>query len=1045
MAATPAGGGRKLRKIAPATKTKATGPIASPFQGGKVADPLKKKLVKAGHVAKQPKQTDRQLLRDRMDSGKPLPLAHSALQAPVLKVLQQTTRPAHAIAGAIDAAVTHKPILKAAKKGFSDVNAPGFSKVLKDIGAPKIVQKAGGFVGDVALDPTTYVTLGVGSVARKAAVDAAKATATKAAKAGMSEAGQVTVAQQAARRAASIAPVGKGVAVKFGGREVPGVRSATAAGGRVLKKAGSKAPGKSAASATRDAVREVRPTLHPAGADPAQYKAARQAARQARATATRGQAAAEGQARTLRKRIGEKNYTDVVAAVERNDFKGLPPELASAAHDIRSSYKGAKRLRKRAGIGEGDVTKAKGEGAATGYFPHAQETPLAQGLGLVEHNADVPVQTAGTLRKPGSASKRTDKRPIGVQNPERVAAGNDPFSTNIPLVHLNYQRGTAKAVAAGELEKNLAAAGRRLDPRKPNTIKAGEGIYHLGYDGKGTPFKLREIAAKDWEAGSIPKTGQFVALHRKTVDSAREYGKATQAESTWGRGIDKVTRGFKGLATATPAFHARNAVGDTQLAYLQQSGAKLPRNLAQGVKANRALSKSRTAVETFAHGVDHGGKTIKVAGKRMPIGQFIELAQQHGVVQSGQIGAELRDLAGDTAVAGAKRLRRTRRLTNIPGVKALTTGRENVVRMATFKDGLDKGMSPADAASHSLESSIDYADLTRVERQYGRRLMPFYTFTARALPFQAKRLVTNPGKFATLEKVREDLGDTNQPLDAFSEYTQRQAPIVIGGKAVTDSLPINLLNELPVNLKPGEYGTEIGKFIAGLANPIIKDPIELQMNKSFALRSDIQDPQHPLVAAPDWVAIIPQALRDKLGITHDYIDKKTGKKQWAWPGRLNYKVRSFMLGPLSSVNQLSSSGTNQVGQDAGAKAAAALTGVRVTPPDATSQTINGLFRDRAKLQEKQAAIRQGLGPYPSGNPQYRKLSFQIKQLNNQIAALQAKRSGVKPPLPPGVSQREIDMLVKEQQQTAKAPLVSERELEMLRRDQAPPKKLRKVK
>jgi hypothetical protein len=94
--------------------------------------------------------------------------------APVLKVLDQTTRPVHAVAGAADAAVTGKNVLRAAQRGIENKDRTTFSTVLKHAGVKnKLVRGVAGFGLDVALDPTTYLTAGTGSVAEKTAAKAA--------------------------------------------------------------------------------------------------------------------------------------------------------------------------------------------------------------------------------------------------------------------------------------------------------------------------------------------------------------------------------------------------------------------------------------------------------------------------------------------------------------------------------------------------------------------------------------------------------------------------------------------------------------------------------------------------------------------------------------------------------------------------------------------------------------------------------------------------------------------------------------------------------
>lgn len=1081
-------------------------------------------------------------------------------QAPVLKVLEQTTRPLHGIAGGISAALEGKDVSHAIGQGFLHNKQYTFSRVLRDLGAPKIVRGPGGFVLDVFGDPTTYVSFGAASVAKKAAEDAAEKAAAKAAAAGMSEAGQATVAKQAAKRAAAAAKSGKGVTVRFAGKQAPGVTTATAAGGRVVKKVAGKAPKtvRRAAAGAREIVGEVRPTLAPLGADAESYLAARQGARSARASVHRHIAKSEAQARGFQEQIPEEHMAAVVDAVERNRLAPLAENYAEvkaarktgkrvepqgdlyhAAVKLRSANRYANRLRKRAGVAEGTITKrrkvvvpkvtadvetsrqklnaairdlktqermhqeslagfgvargraqilsrnvagAEGEkraqaltvpdsvnqfaggghgvrqaagalqagarnvakarervrnlqathegvvtearqqrvaqrravkrqqerhGEATGYFAHAQQNPLLEGLGIVEREGEVP-RTSGTVRRPGSSKQRTDRRPISEQNPERVAEGKDPYSTDIPLVHINYQRGTAQAVAAGELEKSIAASGRRLHPGRDHKLREGEAIYHLGYSGSKSPFMLREVSRGDWEAGDIPKHGQFVALDKRTVEAARTYGKPTQAASKAGRAFDKVTRGFKITATATPGFHLRNLAGDTQLGYLVQSGHRIPANMYAAFKATRGLNNQRRLAEQLAHDVTVNTKTqtVKVAGRDMPISEFLHLAEQHGIPQSGYLTRELVDLGADATKAGISHPGRLKGAAKATGrlisqnkvVKAITQDRENFIRLSTFKHGLDEGLPAAQAADLAMQAHIDYADLTELERKYGRRLFPFYTFSARALPFQVKRLVQRPGKFANIEKAREDAGGTD--VSAYAEFTQRQLPFLIGGKAVTDALPATLLNEVPTGTNPKDYANEVGQYVAGMLNPIFRVPIEAYSGKSLTFRNEIQPKARPLVAAPSWVSHMPNSLKKALGVTSNYVDPRTEEKTWGWYGKSDYWARVFLIGPANIANQLATSGTNRIGQGARAKAMAGLTGVRVTPPDSDSAALNQVFTEINKLDTRRGKLNQQGIDAKHPTPEYQRIVDRQAELDLKRRDAEARVSGKPAPALP---------------------------------------------
>lgn len=908
-----------------------------------------------------------------------------SVNAGVVKVLDQTLRPVKASAGAYRAVVKGRPqdVPKAVKKGLIDNKGPLYGDVLhKDLGVPKKVAGPVGFGLDVAADPTTYLTLGTGTAARTAAKQAAK----KAAKAGMSEAGQKTVARAAAKKA-SEAP---GISVKFGGKEVPGVTRASAAAGQGVKKAAVKAsetPGlrkvarktESIGAGVKDVARDVRPQIRPAGASKAEHEAARQSARVARATVTQGAARAEAEARVLAKQIKPANYETVIDAIERGKIGSLPDELRVPAREIRDSLRHARKVRRRAGLGNAAIRN---------YFPHAQEDQLLKGLGIVDDATVRPLSRGGrVVPKPGSAKQRELKVPISEANPILAKEGRGKFSTDAPLVYTNYMDDTAKVAARSQLLKDLASAGR---PVKPGMVlKEGEKVYHLGFvkeNGKGR-FGLRPVDDKD--IGSKP--GQYVALDQKVYDNTIE---SASPKGAPGEGVmrvyDKGTRAWKFIATASPGFHARNMIGDTQMAYLGQPARKLPGNVKAGGKTLRAVSKMER--EPFNRSVS--GKTVKVAGKDTPVEEFARLAQQHGVIRSGFIGRELEDLAGETN----RRIKRVRKGTG-SHVKRWMANREDIMRLATFKSGLDDGLSPGKAADKAMNFHIDYGDLTEFERKVARRAAPFYTFSARALPLHAKALVQAPGKFANIEKARQEVaqayGFNEDWQEGLQPFQKRQAPFVVktGGTdyALSAALPLTLLNELPTSTSPTQFLDEIGQFTLGLANPVAKLPIELLANKSMFLRKDIEEEERPLVAAPEWVRYLPESAKKAWGVTDEYVDPRSGTKGLGWNGKPDYVARSIP-GVFAFANAMATEKPNRRGQNAEQKALGFVAGVRSEPYDPEGAAVSALWERHKVWKKKRGALRQQ--KKTAEDPQYREADARVRLIEHQINAISAKRDKV---------------------------------------------------
>lgn len=1031
--------------------------------------------------------------------------------AGVLKVLDLTARPGHAIAGAADALVEGKgagAAHHAATRGIEGKDRTLFSDVLKHAGAPKAVQGVGGFALDVAADPTTYVTFGAGSVAGHAAEKAAADAASRAARAGFGEeaaktaareavhaakkagksadeaaklgnaaakqardqaVGQVT--ERAAKRAAEAAPEGSGATVKFAGREVPAVRRATAAtgrgGGAAARKVGG-VPGarrvvprvQQAAAGARDLVREVRPTLAPAGVDKAAFEGARRASRQARAATSHAERENQAFARALHKTIGADNYEKVIRAIETRTVSKLKdPELHSAAVVLRSRFRHAKRMRAHAGVGEGTIRD---------YFPHARQDVLEQGMGISDQAVEgvKPRRGSGgrTVTRPGSSSTRSDRRGIHEINPDRVAEGKEPFSTNVPLVALNYLGETARTAAKSDFLKAMAKTGRVVKPGQGSvSLKDGEAVYRLGFEpgtktsthladsksggevvlrsgaGRGR-FGLREVDDAELQrvlghapGGKGAPQGQYVVLDRGVVEDTLSSTQPARARHASGQAIDTVTGGFKRVATATPGFHLRNFAGDSQMAFLGQPGGALVRNTGQAGKALRRVSEQEREAGKVRATPTKSAKTIKVAGQRVAVDDFLAGAKKNGVIRSGYVGRELEDLTKGKVAAPSKVKRGTG-----DRVKRWMQNREDLFRIATYKHGLDKGMSEAEAADLAASIHIDYGDLTETERRYLRRVFPFYTFSARGLPLHAKKLVTNPGKYATIEKAREEVGKTTglseDDLRArMQEFQLRQAPFAIKlfghVVAVSAQLPLTLLNEVPTSTSLTAYLDELGQFTAGLLNPIIKDPAELWANMSAFFRRPIEDDQRPLVAAPSWVQHVPKKYWAGLGITPDYVDKRTGKKTWGWRGKADY-VAKAIPGPVNLAQQLASPGTNRRGQGETAKIVAGVSGVRLDPLDenaAASNEVTKAYKELALLNRRAGALNQQGVNAKNPTHEYFVIRQRIKALDFQVEKLQRAQQG-----PPKPVDRETRMLLQEAHQAQ--PKVSDRERDMLLRE-----------
>jgi hypothetical protein len=292
--------------------------------------------------------------------------------------------------------------------------------------------------------------------------------------------------------------------------------------------------------------------------------------------------------------------------------------------------------------------------------------------------------------------------------------------------------------------------------------------------------------------------------------------------------FDRAQGVWKLAATqVNPGYHVRNFAGEAQNAYLKTGHALiLGRNSVQAARALRQLGREEDAL-----------RVLGAKAKDKGYGDFIRTAESVGAVRAGQVGREIQNmLSGQSAKAGPLKAR-SRAIARKParGLKNI----EDVFRLATYKEGIDRGLSPEKAMARAARNHFDYGDLTPLERKALRRVLPFYTFSARNIPLQIRTLVQRPGKFAQYQKVREEFAkafgiDLQQAQRDNTEYEQRSAPVYvkIGGKTYNISLgpsglPLTDLNEFPTTANPLRQADEWINRAMSMLTPAAKTPTEI--------------------------------------------------------------------------------------------------------------------------------------------------------------------------------------------------------------------------
>lgn len=953
--------------------------------------------------------------RLRAEAGREDPKNKAAVSAPALAILEQLTRPIHALAA------TERQLIREAKegdftpgdlkdlasafgRGISNKEKSLTSDVLGDLGVPKGKVRSGlGFVGDVFGDPLTYASFGTATVARKSAEQAARQASKEALARGASKKVADREGRAAARRALDAAPKNRGLTVGFAGKQTSGKTSARAIRALGISKGAEKARG----SLPGRMLRHVAPRMRPAGVTAAEWERVRSAVVRGRAATATGEHRARNIAQAIARALPGDNHAKVIDALEGRDLRGLSDAELKVTLALAKEFDDVYR----AESGKGLV----GRKLATdfGYFPRRPISELEPG---------------GSRRRMSGAQLVSSKART---NRQRYAdfrgTEDDIYTQNAAVATYLRLRDSAVKIGRKVVIDELHKVGRRFHPGAQ--IKDGEAVYKFSADGRKMPVEVEADELKSLMRGGAPAgQNEYRILNRDLVREAdHSVPKKLEDLEEIGRIWDRQVQGrVKTVLTViNPQYHMTNMYGDLWKAYTEAPAMSLLRNLGVSAQALAWKAKREAASKTLGKVIDPADKGIVVDGQRMTWDRLVKEAEDHGAISQGFIARDLADTLDAQGKEAAERMgrgkiaRRTRITQRIASskvgsrvlhpidtVRDVSQYREDWVRLALYAGRRRKGDSADRATDFANRTLIDYGDLSTFERSVLRRVAPFYTFTARNTPQQVSALVRRPGKFANLEKAREEaLKSSELPedwQDQIRDFEQRGIPIPVpgpGGKMLFPKLPAMDLNRLTVS--------DQGDYLVAMLSPVIKAPIEYDQNYSFFFREKIDqlaDEKGPngetvrtLKPAPEWLigAVKKLPYGDKLLKdlhVRPYKDKRTGKTVMGWPAKLDFLLKQT---PLSGTAlQFGTDVPNTRGQTQEQRLLGYMTGLKVAPFEKKAISERELGQEYGYLQAKAKAMRDQGDAYDiEGNrtPAYQKVLDRTREVGKALGVYDKRK------------------------------------------------------
>ena len=452
------------------------------------------------------------------------------------------------------------------------------------------------------------------------------------------------------------------------------------------------------------------------------------------------------------------------------------------------------------------------------------------------------------------------------------------------------------------LSESDATLQQALDPSKP----IGDRVEMMN-------------ALVDAVADGLPNFGPWrlasgnAVLDANMVAAAEAYSNLLRlkdpAEMRWFlRNFDKVQNWFKAGVIATPGFVYRNLFGAFFNAYLD--GVDL-NQITMAFGAQRRIQKEAKAKDISF--LQAARNMSVVNGKPDPYMEDVVRLLESGLRGGGHAAYEATPFTapvqqgdipwwtraketmerGVTVGSG----RRARNLGTVlpvgPGssnfmfnrlIRRVNTTVEDTVRLGVGMDTLRWGGSLEDALDRIARTQFDYSELSGVESGVMRRLVPFYVWTRKNVPYQFAKLASNPAAYNRAMAVKKNMEigteDKGMVPDWFLEPFGIRTPWTMAGArvyGVPDMPFLDLYRYDPTRMKEGDpfYGVkETWQNLVWQMTPVLKTGIEImaqkQLSNGYAFSGKFQE--MPAVLE-NTVGLIP-AL-DRLGITRT----RDGKRQ----------------------------------------------------------------------------------------------------------------------------------------------------------------------
>ena len=519
--------------------------------------------------------------------------------------------------------------------------------------------------------------------------------------------------------------------------------------------------------------------------------------------------------------------------------------------------------------------------------------------GLIHRRVYLAEEQQRLLKRYNTTRNQVEAK-IGVQNRETIKRNNkiNQIITLEQSLIDEEMRALEAATAAWEL---AVAEGKRLEAKTELIIKdLGAKSQRLGGAPDGATFRLRgdktapfeetlrnivkDLGDTTFDPSALSKAGN--ATHKQRLESMEVLKEALEG-SEWGpwalmntdeamngdvaavlnafsrindpvesawmwKQWDKLQTWLKAGMIATPGFVERNVFGAFFNAWLDGVNPAEIVSMSKKVTviANKAM-QDRTNFYDAARAIAKSDRPD--ADLYDDIVSMLEVGVRGGgqAVSSVELEYGLKNARSLDMILGGKKGGRQVRVnavrfwspqwTPFTTVRTLNSWAEDIIRLGVGADTMRAGGNVDDALNRIAKTQFDYDELTEWERTWARRVIPFYTWTRKNLPYQLEKFWTQPYKYNRLMSIKRNLEMGTSPEGVVPDYYMEPFGIRLPFKwkgARVYTAPDFPFQDL-FRYDPLEGGgplsgvKNIAQTVLSSTSPIVKTPLEVGFGKQI--------------------------------------------------------------------------------------------------------------------------------------------------------------------------------------------------------------------